>query len=363
MDKVRFGLVGAGDVASHTYLPGIASFPNVELVAVCDVIEERAQWAKETFGAEETYTDCKEMLEKADIEAVVDLTPISEHGKVNLETLEAGKHLYTEKPMATTMEDADAMLETARRMGVKLACAPPVLLTPLNIALKRLIGEGVIGKVAFVRAHSSHFGASEFLGYLSDPTWFFKPGGGPIFDMGVYAVHTLTGLLGPAKRITALSGIAIPERLVRSGPAKGQIIQVEEDDNTLMLLDFGESTFAVIDATFCVHATKGPSTEFYGSLGVLNINSRAFDAPVELYIVDREHDVKGWCTPDLGIRPDTRWTLGHGVAHLAECILEDKGPAISGEHARHALEIMIKAKESARQGRALELETTFPWTP
>ena len=363
MAKVKFGVVGIGDVSSHTYLPGIASFSNVDLVAVCDIIEERARWGKETFGAREYYTNLDEMLEKADIEAVVDLTPIIEHGALNQKVLQADKHLYTEKSMATTMEDADAIVEAARKAGLKLACAPPVLLSPLNVALKQLIGSGNIGKIAFARAHSSHFGASEFDGYTSDPTWFFKPGGGPIFDMGVYAVHTLTGLLGPAKRITSMSGIAVPERLVRSGPAKGNIIQVEEDDCTLMMLDFGESTFGIIDSTFCVHATKGPGTEFYGSLGVINVYGREAESPVELYLVDRERDLKGWITPELGIPRGVRWTLANGVEHLAECILEDKAPLITGEHARHALEIMIKAKESARQGQTLELETSFPWSP
>ena len=209
MSKVKFGVVGMGDVASHTYMPGISSFSNVDLVAVCDIVEERAQWGKAEFGAKEYYTDVDEMLEKADIEAVVDLTPIVEHGALNQKVLQANKHLYTEKSMATTMEDADAIVEGARKAGLKLACAPPVLLSPLNVALKRLLGTGIIGKIAFVRAHSSHFGASEFDGYLSDPTWFFKPGGGPIFDMGVYAVQTLTGLLGPARRITVRPSLTL----------------------------------------------------------------------------------------------------------------------------------------------------------
>jgi predicted dehydrogenase len=178
--------------------------------------------------------------------------------------------------------------------------------------------------------------------------------------MGVYAVHTLTGLLGPAKRITAMSGISVPERLVRSGPAKGKVIQVEEDDNTQILLDFGDATFGIIDATFCVHATKGPRAEFYGSLGVLNINDRGVDPQVELYVVDREHDVKGWVAPELDIPRGVRWSLANGVEHLAECILKDKDPVISGEHARHALEIMTKARVAARQGRTLDLVTSFP---
>jgi predicted dehydrogenase len=360
MARVKFGVVGCGDVASHTYLPGIVTFGNVELVAVCDIIPERAQWAKETFGAQESYTDFDEMLQEADIEAVVDLTPIAEHAAVNIKALQAGKHLYTEKSMATSMADADTIIAEAQRVGVKLACAAPVMLSPLNQAVKELMDSGVIGKVAFARMHSSHFGASEFTGYGSDPTWFFKPGGGPILDMGVYAVHTLTGLLGPAKRITAMSGISVPERLVRSGPAKGKIIQVEEDDNTQILLDFGDATFGIIDATFCVHATKGPRAEFYGSLGVLNINDYGVEPPAELYLVDREHDLKGWIAPELGIPRGAQWSIANGVEHLAECILEDKEPLISGEHARHALEIMTKAKEAARQGKTLELVTTFP---
>jgi len=360
MDKVKFGLVGCGDVASKTYLPGVVSFDNIELVAVCDIIEERAQWAKATYGAKEAYTEVDRMLEQADIEAVIDLTPIAEHGAINLKALDAGKHLYTEKSMATSMEVADAMIDKAKKTGLKLACAAPVMLSPLNVAVKRLMDSGIIGKVAFARMHSSHFSAAEFTNYGSDPTWFFRPGGGPILDMGVYAVHTLTGLLGPAKRITAMSGISVPERLVRSGPAKGKIIQVEEDDNTQIMLDFGDASFGIIDATFCMHASKGPRAEFYGSLGVLNINDRGADAPVELYLVDRQHDVKGWVAPELDIPRGVRWSLANGVEHLADCILNDKDPIISGEHARHALEIMTKARAAAREGRTLDLVTTFP---
>ena len=173
------------------------------------------RWAQEKFGAREGYTDYDRMLADADIDAVVDLAPIDAHGTCNLKAIQAGKHLYTEKPMATTMADADAIVEAARTAGVKLACAPPIILSPLHRKIQSLIQEGAIGKVAFARAHASHFGAAEFTGYSSDPTWFYRPGGGPIFDMGVYAIHKLTALMGPAKRVFAFSGIAVPERIVR----------------------------------------------------------------------------------------------------------------------------------------------------
>src|SRR4030042_846990 len=138
MAKVKVGVVGIGSVAHNTYLPGIVTFPNVELVAVCDAIEERARGAQKQYGAKEYYTDFDEMLKKADIEAVVDLTPIAAHGEINLKALRAHKHLYTEKSMATTMADADTMIAEAAKAHLKLACAAPVMLSPMSRELKRL---------------------------------------------------------------------------------------------------------------------------------------------------------------------------------------------------------------------------------
>jgi len=266
--KVKTGVVGVGDVARKTYLPGIVAAPNVGLVAVCDDFPGRAKTVKEIYGAQEHYTDYEEMLERADIEAVVILTPMPLHAPFAIAALQAGKHAYTEKPLATTMEDANKMVQEARGRSLKLACAPPLMLTPLNQKLKELIGQGVIGKVCFVQAHGSHRGPERFGDRYTDPTWFYKPGAGPVFDLAVYQLHTLTGVLGPAKRVTAFSGVAIPERVIYSGPTRGQKIQVEVDDNTHMLLDFGDATFAYLDGTFCMWASKGPRMEFFGNDGV-----------------------------------------------------------------------------------------------
>jgi predicted dehydrogenase len=358
MDKVRVGVVGCGVIANNTYLPGIAEMgAKVELVAVCDAQRPLAERAAAKFGAQEVYDDYEQMLLKAPIDAVVVLTNIQSHAPNVLAALQAGKHVYTEKTMATTLEDANHLIVEAERRNLLLACAPPVMLSAANQRVKDLIGRGAIGRVNFVRARHSHGGPASFRHWTGDPTWFYKPGAGPILDLGVYAFHTITGILGPAKRVTAFAGIAMPERVVRGGPVKGKTIQVETDDNALILLDFGNATFAVVDGTYCVQAAKGPRMEFYGSSGTLNVNDRGADVPLELYREDEQLEVSGWLPVQLG--GNTRWSLASGVEHLADCIREGRKPIISAEHARHCLDLMLASMEAARTGVAQEVSTTF----
>ncbi|HEX2035345.1 MAG TPA: Gfo/Idh/MocA family oxidoreductase [Chloroflexota bacterium] len=359
MDKVRIGVVGCGVIANNTYLPGITGMAEkAELVAVCDVQGALAERAAQRFGARETYTDYERMLTQAPVDAVVVLTNIQSHAANVLAALQAGKHVYTEKTMATNLPDADRCIAEAEERNLLLACAPPVMLSAVNQRVKGLIAQGAIGRVNFVRARHSHGGPANSRNWGGDPTWFYKAGAGPILDLGVYAFHELTGILGPVKRVTSFAGIAMPERPIRSGPAQGKTIQVEVEDNALTLLDFGNSTFAVVDSTYCVQAAKGPRTEFYGSSGTININERRGEQPpIELYREDETLDLRGWMpVPIEGARG---WSLASGVEHLADCIREGRKPVISATHARHCLEVMLKSMEAARTGVAQEVSTTF----
>ncbi|MBI3971969.1 MAG: Gfo/Idh/MocA family oxidoreductase [Chloroflexi bacterium] len=359
MEKVRAGVVGCGVIANNTYLPGIADKPEkMELVAVCDVQRPLAERAGEKFGAREVYADYEQMLARAPIDAVVVLTNIQSHAPNVLAALQAGKHVYTEKTMATTLEDANRCIAEAERRNLLLACAPPVMLSAVNQKVKDLIARGAIGHVNFVRARHSHAGPAASRNWAADPTWFYKPGAGPILDLGVYAFHELTGILGPVKRVTSFAGIAMPERPIRSGPAKGMTIAVEVEDNSLTLLDFGNSTFAVVDSTYCVQAAKGPRTEYYGSEGTINVNERRGpQPPIELYRADERLDVRGWLPIEMG--GAASWSLASGVEHLADCIREGKRPIISAEHARHCLEVMLASMEAARTGATQEMSTSF----
>jgi len=362
MKKVKIGVVGCGDVAFRSYLPDIASLTKekIDLVAVCDAAEERARRAAKEFKAKEYYLDYSEMLEKADIEVVVNLTDMLHHAPFSLLAIKAGKHVYTEKPMATTLEEADTLIKEAAKAGVKIASAPPVMLSLAVEQAKEIINKGTIGKVCFVCAHSSSAGPALWEEYSSDPTWFYKKGAGPLFDLAVYSLHAITGILGPVKKVTAFSGIAIPERIIRGDTARGKTIKVEVDDNTLMLLDFGDVTFAYVDGTFCMQATKSPAIEFFGSEGTVTLNPYYYGEgpPMGLYAKKKEFGLKGWSTP-VAVRAEETYSLGDGVEHLVDCINQGKEPIISAEHGRHVLEITAKAYESAKSGRAQKLATTF----
>lgn len=373
MVQVRIGVLGAGDVAQHTYLPGVARLVaggSLELVAVCDAVESRARDAAQTYAIPRVFTRYEEMLAHGGIDAVVNLTPMPMHAEASLQAIAAGKHVYSEKPLATTLPDADRVIDAAREAGAILACAPSMMTHPECQDIKRLIASGAIGDVCFVRARGSHPGPAWLMDYVSDPTWFYQPGGGPIFDLGVYPLTFLTGVLGPAKRVVAFSGIAIPRREVRAGVAKGKTIDVGVDDNTAIMLDFGNACFAQVDASFCVLSTKGPRTEIYGSKGAINLAATPDEAPYEIFRDEPEHELRGWLTPEPVYRgrlmPPRRrvdtgpgWTLANGVGHFARVIAGEEQLIMTPEHARHVLEIMLRSYESARSGGALELATTF----
>jgi predicted dehydrogenase len=267
------------------------------------------------------------------------------------------------------MEDATAILAAAKANGVKLACAPVLLLHPEVRRAAEWVRKGALGKVSLARARGSHGGPARLYDFTTDPTWFYQEGGGPLFDLGVYPIHVLCTLLGPVRRVSAFAGIANPDLTVRSGIAKGQKVTAAVPDNITLMLDFGDATFATVDAAYTVLAAKGPRMELYGDKGVLNLYSREDEPPHELYVDDPDTGVRGWLrheesyrgslAPYLGSDDRQRWTFAEGVGHLVQCVADDTEPLIGGDLARHMLEIMEAAVTSAGTGRVVDLETTF----
>ncbi|MEQ7126221.1 Gfo/Idh/MocA family oxidoreductase [Actinopolymorpha sp. B11F2] len=368
---LRLGVLGTGMIATTSYgvLPNLGWIADkVTVVAVADPEVERAREAAKEFEIPEVYSSLEAMLDQSDLDAVVNLTPITVHGDTSLRIVQAGKHLATEKPLATTMEDADAIVETAAANGLTVVCSPPDAVFPAYQEARRLLDADTIGKVAFARVRSSHAGpAGSTFGWPMDPTWFYQQGSGPLLDMGVYGIHEITALLGPAERVVAFSGITEPTRVVRAGPFAGKVIDVTADDNSLFMLDFGGATFAVVDGTYNVHAAKSPKIEIFGRKGALNIRdgNASGEGPIEVYRADALPGVDGWVEPrgwgQLRGRQGWLDKLQRAVLveHLADCVRTGERPVLSAEHGRHALEIMLKVAESSRSGQALDLTTTF----
>ena len=355
MAKVKIGVVGCGDIAFRSYLSGIAALgEKAELVAVCDIVEERAQRVKEQFGALEVYTDFQEMLARSDIEGVVNLTPMPMHGPFCIAALEAGKHVYVEKPMAIYLADANREVELAEEKGLKLCCAPSTFLLSIHQKVKELIDGGAIGKVCFVRAHGSHGGPARWRQYSSDPTWFYQKAIGPVLDLAIYSIDTLTRVLGPVKRVAAFSGLAVPELTILAEGARGKKLRPKVDDTTVMLLDFGGIPIASIDGTYNMLASQGPWMEFYGDKGTLNV-PRWNDREKGIQLFQAESEAQGWQTVKIETTDLDRMGLAIGIDHWLDCILQDREPFLSGKHARHVLEVMLATFKSAETGRIVEL--------
>jgi predicted dehydrogenase len=372
MAKLKVGIIGCGDVAQHTYLPDLARMHKeglLDFVAVSDLLEDRVRPAQSRYGIAQAYTDYRQMLEESGVDLVVNLTPTQHHAEVILAAIAAQKHVYTEKPIAATLEEADRIIRAARQEKVVVGSAPAVMTHPELQDIKDMVAKGQIGNVCFARARGSHPGPDRLMDFLTDPSWFYKPGAGPVIDLGIYQIQALTGILGPAKRVTALGGIAIPERVNLAGAEAGKEYTAEVEDNVHILLDFGDACFAYIDATFCVLSAKGPRMELYGSTGVIYAYSRPEEPPMEVFVWDQEHEFRGWVQPEKVYRgslmparqtaPRPDWSLASGVEHMVHALAGDTEFLLTAEHARHTLEIILSASQSMREGCAIELKTSF----
>lgn len=364
---LRVGVLGAGMIATigYGYLPHLARIRDrVHVVAIANRGLEKGRAAANAHGIAHVVGSLDELL-ALDIEAVVNLLPGPDHFPASKRILESGRHLVTEKPITSTLAQADELLDLADRNGLHVVAAPADMLAGEWRRARELVARGAIGKVAFARVQSSHAGAAG-LSWPVDPSQFYQEGVGALMDMAPYGLTQATGVLGPARRVSALSGITVRQRRARGGPFDGLAIPVSAPDNNLLLVDFGDATFAVVDATFNVVASRSPRMEVFGLEGTLLVNRGDVGAPpVEVYRLDAAPGLAGWITPqtyEIFPAPADRFAeLARGVLieHLADCIRDGVPPLASGRHARHVLEIMLAAQQSARRGRVVDIRTTF----
>ncbi|HEX5414321.1 MAG TPA: Gfo/Idh/MocA family oxidoreductase [Chloroflexota bacterium] len=378
--KVKVGLVGLGSLAQRGILPHTFqddAREKIEAVAVCDNVPGRAQAIAEKWRWREAYSDYAEMIARADIEAVLIATPIPLHYDEIMLALHAGKHVYVQKSMTTTLAEADTVVRTARERGLKLCASPGEMLRPPWPQVKQIVQDGMLGQVYWAIAGMQSAGHENEAFRKDDdvlsnvnPAWYYQPGGGPVYDMTVYCLHELTGILGPVKRVSSMSGIGLPIRHF-----KGEAIEVKMDDNTLVLLDFGGNQFGFAFGANCRGGVL-PRLAIFGTEGTIQVGGPAgrggtggraaggYRSSVILQSKHVEGGEKEVETPDLPYRVGPHREIGeaHGYAdvmHLIDCILEDRQPIPSGEHARHVVELIEKAYRAAREGRTFELTTVL----
>jgi predicted dehydrogenase len=343
MDKpVRIGIIGCGDVMTaymyHAQILGGQGL--VEVTYACDRREERESIMRQRYHVPTFTTDPAILLASEQVDAVLVLTSMPEHGRLAIQALQAGKHVLVEKPMAVTLEEAQALVEASQNSQGLLVCAPFVTLSPTYRTILARVQRGDIGRVISARARYGHAG----------PTWgsWYYQNGGAIFDLAPYNLASLTGLLGPARRVLAMTGTAIPDRIVDGAATLSKV-----EDNAHILIDFGDAIFAVVTTGFTMQQYRCPALELYGSSGTLQMMGDDWDPEgYELF----QNSAGAW---QIYKETDPGWLWTDGLRHLVECIQNGQKPLVTPEQAYHVLEIMVKAKLSGRDGQEKMIESSF----
>lgn len=348
-ERVGIGIIGAGYISSR-YLENLTTlFDNVEVLGVADLMEDRAREQGERFGVQPmTVAD---LLAHPEIEIVVNLTIPAAHAEVAFSVMEAGKSIYSEKPLAAAREDAARILEMAEAKGVLAGGAPDTFLGAGYQTARKLLDEGVIGTPVAANAMLLLSGHER---WHPNPDFYYQPGGGPMFDMGPYYLTALMSLLGPVSRVAAMSAASFETRTIASGPRAGEVIPVDTPTHIAALLDFAQGTKATLTTTFDVHDTNRTTVVLYGSEGSMRLpDPNWFKGPVEILRAGSDT----WEPVDLiaGYTEDSR---GLGVSDMASALREGRSPRASGALAMHVVDVMHAALESSAQERSIHIAST-----
>lgn len=372
-DIVRMGVVGAGAIAQRGIMPHLDQDDvkdRVRLQAVCDPVPGRAEAMAAKFNTPYAFETYEELLEKGDVDAVSICTPIGLHYEQGKMALEAGKHIHFNKTMTTTVDEANELIDLANSKGLKIVASPGEVLRPQVQAIRRAIQEGKIGIPVWAIAGSGfgtyHLDEPERREQGAtppiDPSWYFrKPGGGPLYDVSVYAFHGLTTVLGPAKRVSAVSGIVVPER-----EFNGKKVQTDADDNTGILIDFGGGLFALGFGTAAGSPNWWFTGRYFGTEGEVEgfkVNGEELEYPERPLYDEVGGGVLGaQMTLPHVVGPHRDIDEQHvyeDVMQLVDWIRDDKPTPVTAERARHVIDIIESSFRAAETGQTQELTTTF----
>jgi len=348
MKPVKVGIIGCGNI-SGIYCQNARKLEAIELAACADLIPERAQAKAAEFGAK--ALGVKELLADPEIEIVLNLTIPNAHAEVAFAAIEEGKSVYNEKPLAIAREDGKRMLEMAKQKGVLVGCAPDTFLGGGIQTCRKLIDDGAIGEpiaaTAFMTCHGHE-------SWHPDPEFYYKVGGGPMFDMGPYYLTALVNLIGPVRQVTGSTRITFPTRTITSEPKRGTVVTVDVSTHVVGTLDFRNGAIGTIITSFDVWAAQLPRIEVYGSEGSLSVpDPNTFGGPVRVFKAGE----KEWQEVSLthGYAENSR---GLGVADMAMALRTGRKHRASGELAYHVLDIMHAIHEASNASSHRELQST-----
>lgn len=350
--KLKVAVIGCGSV-SNRYIPHLQTSSMIEIVSLCDIKYDRAINQNKQYNVNaQTYPNIDAMLKGVPFDMMVTLTDMQAHGDLNKKALMAGKHVWSEKPMANTYAEGKALLDLAKSKKLRIWGAPAVVNSPQFEFMSKTIQEGKLGKLASAHGQYGHTG----------PTWsafFYEKLGGSMPDLGVYNMATLTGLLGPAKSVMAMLSIVKPERTVDD---KGKI-KVVAEDNAHVLLEHDNGVISHVMSGFNYFDPHGHeagnqtlhSIQIYGDAG--NMRLIGYDWETNGVMLDIS-----WDEPAKLVSTDKGgYVWQEGATKVGEAMLKQTEPRINVEHALHVLEIIEAARKSQATGMRIKLKSKFKW--
>lgn len=340
LEKVRFGIIGCGVIAPW-HARGITNTPEAELVAVCDVIEERAQKLSADLGGPAVYTDHIKMLEEAGVDAVCVCVPSGLHGPVTIDAANYGKHVMCEKPVEITLPKIDAMIDACKQADVKLGVIFQRRTAPMWSKIKKAVDSGQLGKMvlgdAYLKYHRSqeYYDSGDWRG-----TWELD-GGGALMNQGVHCIDLQRWIMGPVDTVYAQA-----DHLVRN---------IEVEDTCCAVMKFKSGAFGVLQGTTSV-VGMNHKLEFHGDQGTICVDGESitkWKVPGQDEEPKDDDDTIGSAASD----PKAISTEGHAIQirDLCLAIMENREPMVGGEEARKAVEVILAIYESARTGQPVKI--------
>jgi predicted dehydrogenase len=344
---IKVGIIGCGNI-SPAYFKGCEMFDILEVAACADIDLPRARARAEEFSVPKACT-VAELLGDPAIQIVVNLTIPRAHAEVSLAAIRAGKHVYSEKPLALNRSEGCQILEEAKAKNLLVGCAPDTFLGGGIQTCRKLIDDGWIGAPVAATAFMTCHGHES---WHPDPAFYYKPGGGPMFDMGPYYLTALVNLVGPVRGVSGIARVTFPERTITSQPLKGTIVEVEVPTHVAGVIDFANSAVGTIITSFDVWAASLPRIEIYGTEGSLSVpDPNGFGGTVQVF----RPGATAWSEIPLTHSPEI--SRGTGVADMAYSLIYGRPHRASGALAYHVLDIMQSFDEASTSGKYVTIQS------
>ncbi len=349
MCALNVGIVGCGNI-SGVYFTNLLRSGVAKVTGCADLDVAKADAAAERFGIR-AYPSVSALLDDEHIDLVVNLTVPKAHAEVSLAALTAGKHIYSEKPLASTREDGRAVLAEAAKRGLRVGSAPDTFLGGGHQTCRKLLDDGVIGEpvgaTAFMLCHGHE-------SWHPSPEFYYEVGGGPMMDMGPYYLTALVNLLGPIARVTGIARTTFAERTITSEPKRGKVIAVETPTHIAGIMEFAGGPIGTILTSFDVWHSTLPRIELYGTEGTLMIPDPNSFGGEPKYML--KHETQWRPAPILHANREN--SRGIGVIDMATAHLADRPHRASGALAFHVLDVMLGFLDSSNSGGHYVPEST-----